>query len=585
MRTDDQSVPAGVAARSIALVAAVIAGLLLAAPASAAGPTSLAGLRASLNARMVNAGPRSGAFVVDLSTGRTLYDVRSRTRLVPASLEKLYTTSAALMALGPNARLSTAVLGAGRRVGASWEGDIYLRGSGDFTFGSASFNRRAYGGGGTLQALALRLQAQGITQVKGSVLGDASLFADGHGPSFSQRLCAKPLFGSGCPYGPAGKFRRPLPNGPRSAVTADRGLVNSTSTRTQIHPALFAAGQLVGQLRRAGISVTGHPGVGRAPRSSQVLATTSSPTVAQMAALTNRPSDDYAAEMIFRVLGAHLGHRLARLGGGCRQPHHRPALRNPSAHLQRVGRVRAQPDVAARARVAADRDDEAACGSPVCELAPRRRPLGHVVGSASPHRRRGPLSGPGRRPDGAAGRHRRRLLPHGRRAHARVRDHDQRSPDSRRSEEQHGHRPRVHYRGPDADCAGRAPGDVEPRTAGAIAARRPGGPRQLGSDPAAEARQPLCDPGPPQRRLDPGQLGRADGPRPHAERLDQPRPAPRSQRAASSVAPGPPIVRSATVRFKVTPNRALVGAGRDRFVVVGQPVDLRGRSATGREPA
>ena len=37
------------------------------------------------------------------------------------------------------------------------------------------------------------------------------------------------------------------------------------------------------------------------------------------------------------------------------------------------------------------------------------------------------------------------------------------------------------------------------------------------------------------------------------------------------------VVRSATVRFKVTPSRALVGAGRDRFVVVGQPVDLRGR--------
>ena len=147
------------------------------------------------------------------------------------------------------------------------------------------------------------------------MLGDASLFADGHGPSSSRRLCAKPLFGPGCPYGPAGQFRRPLPNGPRSAITADRGLVNSTSARTQIHPALFAAGQLVGQLRRAGISVSGHPGVGRAPRSSQVLATTSSPTVAQMAALTNRPSDDYAAEMIFRVLGARTSGAGSRASG------------------------------------------------------------------------------------------------------------------------------------------------------------------------------------------------------------------------------------------------------------------------------
>jgi len=164
---------------------AVISGLLLAAPAFAAGPTTVAGLRASLNAQMAKAGGRSGAFVVDLSTGRAVYDVRSRTRLVPASLEKLYTTSAALISLGPGGRLSTNVLGAGRRVGSTWMGDLYLRGSGDFTFGSASFNRLAYGGGGTLQALALRLRAQGLSQITGSVLGDSSLFTDGVGPSSS----------------------------------------------------------------------------------------------------------------------------------------------------------------------------------------------------------------------------------------------------------------------------------------------------------------------------------------------------------------------------------------------------------------
>ena len=189
-------------------------------------------------------------------------------------------------------------------MGATWEGDIYLRGSGDFTYGSASFNRRAYGGGGTVQALALALRGEGITQIRGSVLADSSLFADGPGRSFSLLLCSKPLFGPGCPYGPAGKFTRPLPNGPRSAVTVDRGLLNSTSAKTQTHPALFAARQLVGQLRRAGISVTGHPGAGRTPQSSRVLATTSSPSVAQLAALTNKPSDNYAAEMLFRVLGA-----------------------------------------------------------------------------------------------------------------------------------------------------------------------------------------------------------------------------------------------------------------------------------------
>ena len=68
------------------------------------------------------------------------------------------------------------MLGAGRQVGGTWEGDLYLRGSGDFTFGSSSFSRPAYGGGSTVLALALALKADGITQIKGSVLGDQSLF-------------------------------------------------------------------------------------------------------------------------------------------------------------------------------------------------------------------------------------------------------------------------------------------------------------------------------------------------------------------------------------------------------------------------
>ena len=148
---------AGFVVHAIAL-GAMIAGLLFAAPAFAAGPTTLAGLRSSLGAQMAKAGKRSGAYVVDLGTGRTLFDVRSRTRLVPASLEKLYTTSAALLSLGATRRLSTDVLGAGRQVGGTWEGDLYLRGSGDFTFGSSSFSRPAYGGGGTVLALALALK-------------------------------------------------------------------------------------------------------------------------------------------------------------------------------------------------------------------------------------------------------------------------------------------------------------------------------------------------------------------------------------------------------------------------------------------
>ena len=38
-----------------------------------------------------------------------------------------------------------------------WRGDLYLRGGGDPTFGSRRFGRRSYGGGATVEDLALLL--------------------------------------------------------------------------------------------------------------------------------------------------------------------------------------------------------------------------------------------------------------------------------------------------------------------------------------------------------------------------------------------------------------------------------------------
>ena len=83
----------------------------------------------------------------------------------PASVEKLYTTVALMRALGPDTRLHAAVLGeGGRLIGATWHGDLYLRGGGDPTFGDSSFNRVWNGGfGPTRIRLAGQLRRRGIT--------------------------------------------------------------------------------------------------------------------------------------------------------------------------------------------------------------------------------------------------------------------------------------------------------------------------------------------------------------------------------------------------------------------------------------
>ena len=264
---------------------------------------------------MAQGPPDAGAYVVDVADGRVVFDDRSQRQLFSASVMKLYTTSTALMRLGTEARLSTRVLGTGRRAGTTWRGDLYLRGGGDFTFGSASFARRAYGSGGTVEALAAGLRRSGIRQIRGSVLGDESLFSDNGGPDFDLVLCPNPLFGPGCPYGPAGALERPIPNGPRGPVSFNRGLVNGRSAKAQRDPARFAAAELIRTLRRRGIRVTGRAGARRTPRRARTLASTRSSQVAQLVKLINRPSDNYAAETLFRVLGARLAGAGSRAGG------------------------------------------------------------------------------------------------------------------------------------------------------------------------------------------------------------------------------------------------------------------------------
>jgi D-alanyl-D-alanine carboxypeptidase/D-alanyl-D-alanine-endopeptidase (penicillin-binding protein 4) len=305
--------------RGLGLLAAAVAAVgatVLAAPAGAvAAPSPEEQLRATLAAQLAKGPAATGARVVDLSDGRVVFDDRSGRLLLSASVTKLYTTSTALIELGADTRLTTHVLGAGRRSGATWDGDLYLRGAGDFTFGTAAFARNAYGSDASVERLAAELRRAGLRHVTGRVLGDASLYRDDGGTEFPLVLCAEPLFGRGCPYGVAGVFERPIPNGPRTPIGFNRGLRDATSAAPQRRPATFAARGLTQALRNAGIRVDGSAGAARTPARARTLATTRSPTVARLAALTNKPSDNYAADATLRLIGARVAGNGSRAGG------------------------------------------------------------------------------------------------------------------------------------------------------------------------------------------------------------------------------------------------------------------------------
>ena len=101
--------PKGLAKFLILLFGVFLAG---APPAANAGATAdLGELQADLSRQLAFAGPHDGAYVYDLTTGQTLFSQRATVSRPPASVEKLYTATAALSRFGTSGRLATSVFG------------------------------------------------------------------------------------------------------------------------------------------------------------------------------------------------------------------------------------------------------------------------------------------------------------------------------------------------------------------------------------------------------------------------------------------------------------------------------------------
>jgi D-alanyl-D-alanine carboxypeptidase/D-alanyl-D-alanine-endopeptidase (penicillin-binding protein 4) len=265
----------------------VLAALVL---AVGAAPAPAAPLDALVAGGLARAGGLSGGYVLDTTTGAVLASVRADTPRIPASVEKLYTTSTALLRFGPDATLQTSVLGDGELDDAgTWNGDLYLRGGGDPTFGSFAFTRRAYGLGATVGDLAARVRAAGILRVTGRVYGDES---------WLDRLRG----------GPATGFALDLDvGGPLGGLLFNRGLAREDGSALQAVPAKFAAQQLTAELRRSGVRVPNGPGQSATPTEALEIAAVDSPPIATLARLTLVPSDNLFAEMLLKDVGASFG--------------------------------------------------------------------------------------------------------------------------------------------------------------------------------------------------------------------------------------------------------------------------------------
>ena len=258
--------------RGGALLAAVGALALAAAPTPALALTQTT-LARTVSGALATSGPSSGAIVEDLTSRTVLYASRADAPRIPASNEKLFTTSTAQLHFGADARLVTWVLRSGTvdRDGRL-DGDLVLRGAGDPTLSRAGIGR-----------LARAVRRAGVRHVTGAVVGDESRFDLRRG-------------------GPRTGWAQDSDiGGVLGALTVDRGFAKGAG------PGLAAARDLAHALRSVGITVTGRTRTGVTPAGARGIAHVRSPTIARLIALTNIPSDNFYAETLLKDIGATFG--------------------------------------------------------------------------------------------------------------------------------------------------------------------------------------------------------------------------------------------------------------------------------------
>jgi D-alanyl-D-alanine carboxypeptidase/D-alanyl-D-alanine-endopeptidase (penicillin-binding protein 4) len=262
--------------------------LMAIAPAAASGASNIC---QEMRHRLVyGGGSASGLFVVDAETGKPVCARAAGQPRTLASNTKLFTTSAALMRFGPEYRIVTKLLTDGTiDARGILHGSLWLQGGGDPALGLPSFYDRYGGGLGTdLLDLAPQLQAAGVHTVTGRLYDDDSIFDRLRGVADSGYATS--------PY-----------IGPLSGLSFDSGYRGSISQGFASDPARLAAEKLAQALQADGVAVRTQVARGIAPPGAQTLGSLRSPTMSQLVAATDVYSNNFFAEMLVKLLGAHFG--------------------------------------------------------------------------------------------------------------------------------------------------------------------------------------------------------------------------------------------------------------------------------------
>ena len=282
-------------ARLLVVLTCLALTLLLLAPAAAT-----AGLKDRIAAALAAqgmAGPGTSVAVFDLTAKRSVYRLRPDVLRLPASNQKLVTSLAALAGWTATYRFSTQLFIAapGPDEDGVVHGDVYLRGLGDPTLSTASFQSRYFGmKTSDVHDFVDQLGALGVTRVTGRVVAD-----DGYFDGVRTVANWRPSMAAYC--------------GPLSALTLNEGF--GSDGAYVMDPSLRAASTLTKQLRAAGIRVAHAPARGIVPITATLTCAELSAPLSRILAAMNKPSDNYIAEELLKGLGAGFGEGGSTVAG------------------------------------------------------------------------------------------------------------------------------------------------------------------------------------------------------------------------------------------------------------------------------
>jgi D-alanyl-D-alanine carboxypeptidase/D-alanyl-D-alanine-endopeptidase (penicillin-binding protein 4) len=261
----------------VLLVALAAWSAALAAPAHAApAPPALA---QQIGAALAQARASGMTAVVDIDGIGRAVSIAPGALMPPASVEKLFTLSAALLRLGPDTRFLTVVQRDGAVANGVLQGDLIVLAKGD-----PSLN------GPGLDDLATQVVGAGIRHVSGSIVVNDRHF---------DRRTSQPGWKAGF---------LPDESGPLSAFAVDGNAWNRSPAFLN-GPAVLNGDRFRDALSRQGVAVDGATRVSATSWDAVDVAIHASPTMAELARHTLKDSDNFMAELLFKEVASRFSPR------------------------------------------------------------------------------------------------------------------------------------------------------------------------------------------------------------------------------------------------------------------------------------